>query len=244
MALGASAAAAGQRGDRERMEAKIAAALEVSAGHPDVAAACAMARLCLSLERDDLARVSSTLDLAMWRLGDAEAIGGPERGLWALLQIIEQRGTPTMIADLEASPAFTLVANRAYRSHALAVMAGRAGDHLAAAEYMAAGDRAVTPLTLFRHHARRLIAETALADGWCDPISWLREAVTYCEQHGSDPLVSRCRAMLTRAGAPAPRRTRERGHDIPTDLLAAGRSTTSTTGSLRPTAPPSSSHEA
>ena len=40
MALAAGAAAAGQRGDRERMEAKIAAALEVSAGHPDVAAAC------------------------------------------------------------------------------------------------------------------------------------------------------------------------------------------------------------
>jgi DNA-binding CsgD family transcriptional regulator/tetratricopeptide (TPR) repeat protein len=222
MALGAGAAAAGQRGDRERMEAKIAAALEVSARHPDVAAACAMARVCLSLERDDLARVSSALDLAMGRLGDAAAIGGPERGLWTLLRIIEQRGTPTLITDLEASPAFTLVANKAYRSYALAVMAGRAGDHLAAAEHMSDGDRAVTPLTWFQHHARRLIAETALADGWGDPISWLRDAVTYFEQQGPDQLVSTCRAMLARAGAPAPRRTRERGHDVPTDLLAAG----------------------
>ena len=222
MAHAASAAAAGQRGDRERMEAKIAAALEVSGRHPDVAAACAMARVCLSLERDDLARVSSTLDQAIGRLGDAAAIGGPERGLWTLLRTVEQRGTPTIIADLEASTAYTLVANKAYRSYALAVMAGRAGDHRAAAEYMADGDRAVAPLSWFQHHARRLIAETALADGWGDPISWLRDAVTYFEQHGPDQLASKCRALLAGAGAAAPRRTRERGHDVPTDLLAAG----------------------
>lgn len=222
MALGASAAAAGQRGERELMEARIAAALEVSAGHPDVAAACAMARVCLSLERDDLTRVSSALDQAMGRLGDAAAIGGPERGLWVLLRTIEQRGTPTMIADLEASPAFTLVANKAYRSYALAVMAGRVGDHLAATQHMADGDRAVTPLTWFQHHARRSIAETALADGWGDPVTWLRDAVIYFEQQGPDRLASRCRAMLTGAGAAVPRRTRERGHDVPTDLLAAG----------------------
>ena len=66
----------------------------------------------------------------MGRLGDAAAIGGPERGLWTLLRIVGQRGTPTMIADLEASPAFTLVANKAYRSYALAVMAGRARSAL------------------------------------------------------------------------------------------------------------------
>jgi DNA-binding CsgD family transcriptional regulator len=181
-----------------------------------------MARVCLSLERDDLARVSSTLELALGRLGDAAGVGGPERGLWTLLCIIEQRGTPTMITDLEASPAFTLVANKAYRSYALAVMAGRAGDHHAAAEYMADGDGAVTPLTWFQHHARRLIAETALADGWGDPISWLRDAVIYFELQGPDRLASRCRAMLAGAGAAAPRRTRERGHDVPTDLLTAG----------------------
>ena len=51
------------------MEGQIAAALEVSRGHPDVAAACSTARVCLSLVRDDLRRVSSALDLAMDRLG-------------------------------------------------------------------------------------------------------------------------------------------------------------------------------
>ena len=222
MALGASAAAAGQRGDRERMEAKIAAALEVSDGHPDVAAACSMARVCLSLASDDLDRVSSALDLTMGHLGDAPAVGGPERGLWTLLRIIERRGTPTIIADLEASPAFTLVANKAYRSYALAVLSGRSGDTIAAAEYMSDGDRAVTPIAWFQHHAHRLVAETALADGWGDPISWLRDAVIYFERQGPTPLASTCRAMLRRAGATTPRRTRERGHDVPTDLLAAG----------------------
>ena len=221
MALGASAAAAGQRGDRERMEAKIAAALEVSDGHPDVAAACSMARVCLSLAGDDLARVSSALDLAMGHLGDAPAVGGPGRGLWTLLRIIERRGSPRIIADLEASPAFTLVANKAYRSYALAVLSGRSGDASAAAEHMAEGDRAVTPIAWFQHHAHRLVAETALADGWGDPISWLGDAVIYFERQGPTSLASTCRAMLARAGATTPRRTRERGRDVPTDLLAA-----------------------
>ena len=230
------------------MEAKIAEALEVSAGHPDVAAACAMARVRLWLERDDLARVSSALDLAMGRLGDAAAIGGPERGLWTLLRIIEQRGTPSMIADLEASPAFTLVANKAYRSYALAVMSGRAGDHLAAAEHMADGDRAVTPIIWFQHHAHRLIAESALAEGWGDPISWLRDAVTYFEQHGPDQLVSTCRAMLARAGAATPRRLADGGTTSRrTSSLPASRLAKSTYSSdLHPpdprrTSPPSSS---
>ncbi|MGZ4737672.1 MAG: AAA family ATPase [Ilumatobacteraceae bacterium] len=222
MALSAGAAAAGQRGDRDRMERQIAAALEASHGHADVAAACSTARVCLSLVRDDLGRVSSALDLAMDRLGDAPAIGGPDRGLWTLLRVIENRGAETMIADLEASPVFSHVANKAYRSYALAVLSGRSGDPIAASEHMAEGDGAVTPLAWFQHHARRLVAESALADGWGDPVSWLRDAVVYFERHGQAQLAASCRAILTRAGAPTPRRARESGFDVPADLLARG----------------------
>jgi DNA-binding CsgD family transcriptional regulator len=111
--------------------------------------------------------------------------------------------------------------DKAYRSYALAVLSGRSGDASAAAEHMADGDRAVTPIAWFQHHAHRLVAETALADGWGDPISWLGDAVIYFERQGPTSLASTCRAMLARAGAATPRRTRERGRDVPTDLLAA-----------------------
>ena len=106
----------------------------------------------------------------MGRLGDAAAIGGPERGLWTLLRIVGQRGTPTMIADLEASPAFTLVANKAYRSYALAVMAGRARSALSQTTEQGLthtnvalrAHAAPETLTCFRFRPRSLSAGTGI----------------------------------------------------------------------------------
>ena len=222
MALGAGAAAAAQRGDSDRMERQIAAALEASHDHVDVVAACSMARVCVSLVRDDLGRVASTLDAAMERLSDAPAIGGPERGLWTLLRVIEGRDAESMIAALEASPAFSFVANKVYRSYSLAVLSGRTGNPGAASGHMAEGDGAFAPLAWFQHHARRLVAEVAFADGWGDPITWLRDAVAYFEGRGQSQLAASCRAILARAGAPLPRHARETGDDVPADLRARG----------------------
>jgi hypothetical protein len=53
--------------------------------------------------------------------------------------------------------------NKAYRSYALAVLSGRSGDTIAAAEHMADGDRAVTPIAWFQHHAHRLVHISNLA---------------------------------------------------------------------------------
>lgn len=222
MALAARAAAYGQRGDRPSMEGQIAAALKVGRGHPDVTAACSAARVCLSLVSDDLRRVSASLDLAMDRLGAAPAIGGPDRGLWVLLRIVENRGDTTMIADLEASPAISHVANKAYRSYALAVLAGRSGELAAASEHMAAGAAVVSPLAWFQRHARRVVAEAALVDGWGDPVAWLRDAVAFFDRLGQAQLASSCRGILTRAGEPLPRRARAPGSDVAADLVALG----------------------
>ena len=127
-----------------------------------------------------------------------------------------------MIADLEASPAFSHVANKAYRSYALAVLSGRSGELAAASEHMADGDGAVAPLAWFQHHARRVVAEAALVDGWGDPVAWLRDAVAFFDRLGQAQLASSCRGILTRAGAPAPRRARAPGSDVAADLVALG----------------------
>ena len=72
-----------------------------------------------------------------------------------------------------------------------------------------------------RHLGRRHVAEAALADGWGDPVGWLREALAYFEQHDDDPLASACRSLLRRAGAPVPRR-RAGDDEIPGELRARG----------------------
>jgi DNA-binding NarL/FixJ family response regulator len=43
------------------------------------------------------------------------------------------------------------------------------------------------------------------ADGWGDPVAWLREAAAYFQARGDDRIAAACRALLRRAGAPVPR---------------------------------------
>ena len=57
----------------------------------------------------------------------------------------------------------------------------------------------------YRQYARRLAAEAALADGWGEPVAWLREAAAYFAARGDDRVAAACRALLRRAGAPVPR---------------------------------------
>ena len=73
----------------------------------------------------------------------------------------------------------------------------------------------------YRQYARRLAAEAALADGWGDPVGWLREAAAYFAARGDDRVAAACRALLRRAGAPVPRR-RPGSAQLPGQLRALG----------------------
>ena len=57
----------------------------------------------------------------------------------------------------------------------------------------------------YRQYARRVVAEAALADGWGDPVGWLREGASYFAARGDDGLAAACRGLLRRAGEPVPR---------------------------------------
>ena len=104
--------------------------------------------------------------------------------------------------------------------YADAIVAGRAGDVGAAQEAFAAADAGFGPaLGWYRHYARRTVAEAALADGWGEPISWLREAAAYFEARGDDRIADACRRLLRDAGAPVPRR-RPGDADLPERLRA------------------------
>jgi DNA-binding CsgD family transcriptional regulator len=221
VALTAAAVAAAQRGDRDRMERLISEAHAVSRSHPDVAALSSVARVTYWARRDDVARMSAELETAMAALRGATALPVPERGLSVLLRAVEGRDAEEAIAELDRSPGATHLMNQVYRTYATAVVLGRRGDVDGAVQHMARADGSIQPLAWFQHHARRLVAEAALADGWGDPVAWLREALAYFDDGGYDELAGSCRALLAKAGAPVPRRAA--GDDaVPPDLRAHG----------------------
>lgn len=219
VALTAAAVAAAQRGDRDRMERLISEAHVVSGSHPDVAVLSSVARVTYWARRDDVARMSAELETTMAALRGATALPVPERGLSVLLRAVEGGDAEEAIAELDRNPGATHLMNQVYRTYATAVVLGRRGDVEGAEQHMARADGSIQPLAWFQHHARRLVAEAALADGWGDPVAWLQEALAYFDEGRYHELAASCRALLAKAGAPVPRRAA--GDDaVPPDLRA------------------------
>jgi DNA-binding CsgD family transcriptional regulator len=59
-----------------------------------------------------------------------------------------------------------------------------------------------------------------MADGWGEPVPWLREALAFFDRRGEQRIASACRSLLRKAGVAVPRR---RGHEeFPGPLRATG----------------------
>jgi DNA-binding CsgD family transcriptional regulator len=67
----------------------------------------------------------------------------------------------------------------------------------------------------------RLIAEAALDRGWGEPVTWLREALSFFDERGYQRVAAACRRLLLQAGAPLPRRGRGNS-TVPQALRARG----------------------
>jgi DNA-binding CsgD family transcriptional regulator len=219
VAVTARAIAAAQRSDREEMDGRIAEALEVDPENVDVRALCGAARVTYAVRRDDMTRARSELETTMTYLRSART-PAPERGLWVLLRAVDDRDPETALAELAAGPGSTHAMNSTYARYARAVIAGRAGDAEGAAQHLPRAD-AAGAMAWQHHHARRVIAESALADGWGHPVEWLRDALAYFDARGDDAIAAGCRGLLARAGAPVPRAARSDGA-VPSDLMARG----------------------
>ena len=169
--------------------------------------AAGLARPFLALLDDDRAAAIRALDAVAPALPDGT---WPQWGLRALLRAVEGDPRAAAVADAEqaAAPGMPPRLNRAYLGFARAVLAGRDGDAGAAAEAFAAADRELGWQTAHRRFCWRHVAEAALADGWGEPVRWLREVLPVFEDHGSGPVVASCRSLLQRAGVPVPRRAR------------------------------------
>jgi len=111
--------------------------------------------------------------------------------------------------------------NRLFLLVAGAVLAGREDDGDLADRLMAEFDEVSAPYPLGRHLGFRLAAEAAIADGWGRPGHWLRNAEQHFHAAGISRVADACRALLRRAGEPAPQR-RQGAEAIPPALRQAG----------------------
>ena len=223
MALIFQATAHAIRGEEQDMEARIAEAVALAPADQDVlGCAWGHCRATLSLLAADLGEAHARMATgAALILSSPATIAPPFLGLWPLLGALLGRdaarprpgsGRPRHPAPGGRGPA------RLCRRHP-GGPPGRPGDAEAA---FAAADQQMGPLVAwYRQYARRLAAEAALADGWGEPVAWLREAAGYFAARGDDRVAAACRGLLRRAGAPVPRHRAGDG-ELPGRLRALG----------------------
>ncbi|GAA2780076.1 AAA family ATPase [Kitasatospora sp. CM 4170] len=122
-------------------------------------------------------------------------------GLHPLLEVLSGTWHRADLARAATAPAAELAWNRQFLGFADAVLLGREGRPDEAARAVAEARATAAPFPLAHHLALRLAAEGALADGWGEPVAWLRTAEEYFHATGIQPVAAACRALLRRAGA-------------------------------------------
>jgi len=224
MALIFQATAHAISGAEADMEDRIAEALALAPGDPDVAGCAwghcrATASLLAGRLDEAYERMTAGADLM---LGSPATIAPPFLGLWPLLGALLDRDPGEAAARVRAAHFTRHLVVGSLLGYADAILAGRQGREEAAAAAFTAADAQMGPLVAwYRHYARRIVAQAAIADGWGDPVGWLREAAGFFAERGDDRVAAACRALLRQAGAPVPRqRTGSTG--LPGQLRALG----------------------
>ncbi|WP_327070623.1 helix-turn-helix transcriptional regulator [Kitasatospora sp. NBC_01302] len=142
-------------------------------------------------------------------------------GLRPLLRALTGRATEAEHELVRLDPGAGLLWNRQFERLAYAVHQGRAGRTEEAERAVAQAREASAPFLMARHLGLRLVAEAALADGWGDPVPWLRTAEEYFHGAGVPAVASACRDLLRRAGATVPQR-RSGSDRVPPELRRQG----------------------
>ena len=224
MALIFQATAHAIRGEEAEMEARIAEAVSLAPDDQDVlGCAWGHCRATFSLLAEDIGGGHAQMATgAALLLSSPAAISPPFLGLWPLLGAALDRDGDEAAARVRSAHGTRHLVVAALLGYADAIRAGRRGEHAEADAAFAAAEARMGPLVdWYRHYARRVAAEAALAGGWGEPVGWLREAASYFAARGDDQVAAACRGLLRRAGAPVPRR-RPGGGELPGQLRALG----------------------
>jgi DNA-binding CsgD family transcriptional regulator len=227
------------QGDGHAAETEAERAEAIMPGDPEVlATTLGQVRVVAALFRDDIDR--AVRDSATARAYLEKALRAPRRargfyspsqapliargrslGLYALLQAVCGGDVRGAIAVAETAGA-AVSWNRGCLAYAEAVLEGRAGQRDRASALADQGSAWFAPFAPWWNHlARRLVAPAALADGWGEPVSWMRDAAAGFESTGHDRLASACRGILRKAGERVPRSGRGQAQ-VPAQMRRLG----------------------
>jgi DNA-binding NarL/FixJ family response regulator len=224
MALIFQATAHAIRGEQEAMEARIAEATSLAPDDPDVLGCSwghCRATFSMLAERPGAAHAQMAAGAELL-LSSPATIAPPFLGLWPLLGALLDRDAADAAVRVRSAHGTRHLVVGALLGYADAILAGRQGQPALAEATFATADAQMGPLVAwYRHYARKVAAEAALADGWGEPAAWLREAAGFFAAHGHDRVAAACRELLRRAGAPVPRR-RPGSPQLPGQLRALG----------------------
>ncbi|MGE3289059.1 MAG: LuxR C-terminal-related transcriptional regulator [Pseudonocardia sp.] len=215
-----AASAAALDGDAATATALVEAA--VSRPHAPVEAQAArltVPGLC-RLTAHDLVAANAAVDAGMSPLlRHGSAAPTAYFGLWVLLRTVVGDRDAAAREELRGHPTVQSGPNAAALTYADAVAAGRAGDREEAVSRFAAADAALAQLPWWNRLLRLLVLETAVADGWGDPVPALRADLAAHEAAGDEARARLCRDLLRAAGAPTRRRG---GPPVPAALRSRG----------------------
>jgi DNA-binding CsgD family transcriptional regulator len=227
------------QGDGPTAESEAERAEAIMPGDPEVlATTLGQVRVVAALFRDDIDR--AVRDSATAQAYLVKALRAPRRargfyspsqapliargrtfGLYALLQAVcggDIRGAITVAETAGAAVSW----NRGCLAYAEAVLEGRAGHPDRATALADQGSAWFAPFAPWWNHlARRLVAPAALADGWGEPVSWMRDATAGFASTGHDKLASACRGILRKAGERVPRSGRGQAQ-VPVQMRRLG----------------------
>jgi len=223
MALVFQATAHAIRGEKEAMEAKITEATSLAPDDLDVlGCSWGHCRATFTLLAEDLEEAHAQMTTgAGFLLTSPATIAPPFLGVWPLVGALLDQDAESAAARVRAAQGTRHLVVGSLLGYADAIRAGRRGDRDDARALFADADARMGPLVAwYRHYARRICAQAALADGWGEPVTWLREAMDYFAGRGDDRVAAVCRGLLRGSGAPVPRR-RAAGQ-VPGRLRALG----------------------
>ncbi len=198
-------------GDRRKAETEAARAEQVAPDDPEVLfTTWGQVRTEAALFQDDLdgARQASMTGIGHGRRQPQVA---PRRswGYWVLLETLSGGDGRAALAEARSAGADVSRWNRGCLSYAEAVLEGRDGrpDRATTLADQAADYLAVCG-PWWNHLLRRLVAPAAIADGWGQPVVWLRDAIGELEESGHARVASACRGLLRKIGERVPRQGR------------------------------------
>jgi DNA-binding CsgD family transcriptional regulator len=212
----------GHRGRRREMDRALADLRERDGDQAQYAPRVhGLARaLCALLEEDrDQARAELSLALAAEQTSPTTFHLAGRYGLNLLLDTLAGKSDQAAYQQIISVPAARLRWDRQFALFARAVLAGRSGDDVT--ELIREALQVGAPYALGQHLGLRLVGEAALAEGWGEPVDWLRAAEEYFHGNGFSVAAGACRALLRRTGNRVAQR-RNGIERIPQRLRSAG----------------------